>query len=98
MTVDGASVTLSVYVTPRASRSEIVGEREGALWVRLAAPPVDGKANDALVALLARWLGVTKAQVELVAGETGRRKRVRVIRIDGAALRARLEAIPSRGG
>ncbi|MGH2367303.1 MAG: DUF167 domain-containing protein, partial [Chloroflexota bacterium] len=53
---DGADVILAVYVTPRAGRSEVVGERDGALWVRLAAPPVEGAANRALVDLLAQRL------------------------------------------
>ena len=90
ITEDGTGVVLSVYVTPRAGRSEIAGEREGALWVRLAAPPVEGRANQALVSLLAQLLGVPKAQIELVAGHTGRRKRVRVAHINAAALNARL--------
>ena len=93
ITEDGTGVVLSVYVTPRAGRSEIAGEREGALWVRLAAPPVDGRANQALVTLLAQRLGVAKGQVELMAGETGRRKRVRVAHTTAAALRARLSEL-----
>ena len=84
------SVTFAVYVTPRAGRSEISGERGDALWVRLAALPVYGKANAALVALLAARLGVPKADVEIVAGETGRRKGVRVRGLEARAVRKRL--------
>jgi uncharacterized protein len=94
LTADRTGVTLSVYVTPRASRSEVAGEREGALWVRLAAPPVDGKANAALISLLADWLGVPKAHVEIVSGETARRKRIRIAPIDAPTLRSRLLSPP----
>ena len=71
---------LSVRVQPRAKRSEVVGEREGAVVVRVAAPPVDGKANAALCALLARELGVAKSAVSVVRGASARDK---VVRVDG---------------
>ncbi|MBM4467450.1 MAG: YggU family protein [Chloroflexi bacterium] len=63
-------VTFAVRVVPRASRNEIVGVQGDALKVRLTAPPVEGKANEALVAFLAQRLGVRKSQVEIVAGGT----------------------------
>jgi uncharacterized protein (TIGR00251 family) len=72
-------VTFSVRVVPRASKNEIVGVHGDALKVRLTAPPVEGKANDALVVLLAQWLGVRRSQVEIVAGATSRRKTIRVM-------------------
>jgi uncharacterized protein len=71
-------VRFDVRVQPRASRSEIVGEQEGALRVRLAAAPVDGAANDALVELLADVLHVAKRDVRIVTGTTSRRKVVEV--------------------
>lgn len=73
---DASGVTLEVVVQPRASRSRVVGEHGGRLKVQLAAPPVDGEANAALVDLLASVLGARKADVEIVRGETGRRKTV----------------------
>ena len=73
---------VAVLVQPRASRSRVVGEHDGMLKIQLAAPPVDGAANEALVQLLSELLGVPKRSVRLVAGETSRRKRVRV---DGVA-------------
>lgn len=73
-------VRFDVRVQPRASRSEIVGEQEGALRVRLAAPPVDGAANEALVELLADLFHVAKRDVRIVAGATSRRK---VVEVDG---------------
>jgi len=63
-------VTFAVRVVPRASRNEIVGVQGDALKVRLTAPSVEGKANEALVAFLAQRLGVRKSQVEIVAGGT----------------------------
>ena len=71
--------TFAVRVVPRASRNEIVGVHGDALKVRLTAPPVGGRANEALIAFLAKRLGVRKSQVEIVAGATSRRKLIRVI-------------------
>jgi uncharacterized protein len=73
-------VRFDVRVQPRASRSEVAGEQEGALRVRLAAPPVNGAANDALVELLAKLLHVAKRDVRIVTGATSRRK---LVEIDG---------------
>jgi uncharacterized protein (TIGR00251 family) len=72
-------VTFAVRVVPRACKNEIAGVHGDALKVRLAAPPVEGKANEALIAFLAQRLGVRKSQVEIVAGATSRRKMIRVI-------------------
>lgn len=75
---EGGRVVFEVRVQPRASRNEIVGEHGSILKVRLQAPPVDNRANEALVALLAESLGVSRGAVEIVAGWTGRKKRVAV--------------------
>ncbi len=72
------TLTFKVRVVPRASRSEIVGEHDGALRVRIAAPPVDGAANEELVRLLARAFGVARAEIAIIAGQTGKLKTVRV--------------------
>src|SRR5512140_1825945 len=88
---DGAGgVVLEILVQPRASRSRVVGEHDGRVKIQLAAPPVDGEANAALVAFLAEALGVKKADVALLAGETGRRKRVRVAGVVAAVAAATL--------
>ena len=71
---------ITVRLTPRASREEIAGEREGVLQVRVTAPPVDGAANEALVRLLAKRLRVAKGAVAIVSGETSRSK---VVEVDG---------------
>jgi uncharacterized protein len=81
---------LEVLVQPRASRTRAVGEHDGRLKVQLAAPPVDGEANAALVAFLADALAVRKADVVLVRGDTGRRKTVRVAGVSAAAVVSRL--------
>ena len=59
----GGALTFKVRVVPRASRSEISGEHDGSLRIRIAAPPVDGAANEELVRLLARKLGVPRSAV-----------------------------------
>ena len=71
-----AGVELDVRVIPRAKRTEAAGLRNGALVVRLAAPPVDGAANTALVAFLASTLGLPSRAVQLLSGERGRQKRI----------------------
>ncbi len=76
-TADGA-VVLSLHIQPGAKRSELAGLHGDALKIRLAAPPVEGRANAALAAFLAGLLGVPKSAVSLEAGTTSRRKRVRI--------------------
>lgn len=75
-------------VVPRAGRSGFAGLRDGAILVRLAAAPVDGAANEELVALLARTLHVPKRDVAIVAGERARTKRIRVAGMSAAQVRA----------
>jgi hypothetical protein len=83
---DGSGgAVLEILAQPRASRSRVVGEHDGRLKIQLAAPPVDGEANAALLAFLAEALSVKRADVALLAGETGRRKRVRVAGIAAEA-------------
>jgi len=71
-------LTFKVQVVPRASRSEIVGEHNGALRVRIAAPPVDGAANEELVRTLARAFGVARLAVEIVAGHSSKLKQISI--------------------
>ena len=72
------AVIVDIHVIPNASRTQAEGEHDGALRVRLHAPPVDGKANLALMAWLADTLGIAKREVELVRGQTSKRKQLRV--------------------
>jgi uncharacterized protein (TIGR00251 family) len=83
-------VELEVLVQPRASRTRVAGEHGGRLKVQLAAPPVDGEANEALVAFLAGALGVRRADVAIARGATGRRKAVRVSGARAGAVAAAL--------
>ncbi len=72
------SARMSVYVQPRASKTAVVGMHDGCVKIRLAAPPVDGAANVALVEFVAERVGVAKSRVRITAGLTGRRKTVEV--------------------
>ena len=74
----GAAVIFAVRVMPRASRDSIGGEYQGALKVRLTAPPVDNLANDALCRHLARRLNLPLSAVRIVSGFSSRTKRVEV--------------------
>jgi uncharacterized protein len=79
-----AGVTIKVRVAPRASRDAIEGDYEGALKIRLTAPPVDDRANDALRRLLAERLNVPVSAVRIVAGEKSRTKRVEIAGVASA--------------
>jgi uncharacterized protein (TIGR00251 family) len=72
------SITLEVHVQPRAKKSEVAGAHGDALKIRIVAPPVEGKANAALIAFVAEAFGVPKRNVAIIRGETGRRKTLRV--------------------
>ena len=78
ITVRDGCVSFDVRVVPRSSRSEIVGEHDGAMKVRIASPPVDGAANAELIKLLTKKFGVSKSDVEIVAGETSKSKRIKI--------------------
>ena len=76
-----ANARVAVYVQPRASRTEVAGMHDGCVKIRLAAPPVDGEANEALVEFIARRTGVPKRHVRIVSGHSSRRK---VVEVEGA--------------
>jgi uncharacterized protein (TIGR00251 family) len=84
------NIRIDFYVQPRASRSEVVGQYDGRIKIRLAAPPVDGAANAELVRFVAERLGVAKSKVRVVAGETSRRKVVEVEGVERALVQERL--------
>ena len=86
---------LHVRVQPRAKRDEVVGERGGALVVRVTAPPVDGRANEAVCALVAKRVGVPKSAVSVVRGARSRDKVVRIAGIDPGALAQRSKTASS---
>lgn len=75
---DGSDLILQIRVQPRASADAIAGVMGDCLKVRLTAPPVEGKANEHLIAYLARLFGVPKSQVVLERGDTSRHKQLRI--------------------
>lgn len=91
-----SGVRISVHVQPRASKTEIVGLHGTALKVRLHSPPVDGAANDELVAFLAKSFGVAKRAVRVVAGQSSRGKTVEIDGVSPVSVRALTDAAGSR--
>ena len=87
-TENEGSIAFTVRVIPRASRSEVVGEYDGSLKVKIAAPPVDGAANEEVVKLIAKAFGRPRANIEILSGHTSRTKRLRV---SGGSARRLLE-------
>jgi len=86
----GPSATVSVRVVPRSSNEGVAGFEGGVLRIRLNAPPVEGKANDALVRFLAKAVGVPKSRITLVPGGKGRNK---IVRVDGITREALMAAL-----
>jgi uncharacterized protein (TIGR00251 family) len=84
------SVRISVYVQPRASKTEIAGMHGDALKIRITAPPVDNAANAALVEFIAWQLGIPKGSVRVAAGATSRRKTVEIAGVTPDAVAAAL--------
>jgi uncharacterized protein (TIGR00251 family) len=82
----GRSLTFNVLVAARASRSEIVGEHDRALKVRIAAKPIEGAANRELQRLLAKKFKLPQNAVEIIAGTNSKRKVVRIAGADAATL------------
>jgi len=84
---EGERITFTIRVTPRASANAVGGERDGALLVRVSVPPVEGKANDAVVTVLAKALGLPKSSVRVERGGATRTKLISVPRGAEAAVR-----------
>jgi uncharacterized protein len=85
-----SSAVIDIRVIPRAPRTRVDGTRGGAILIRLAAPPVDGAANEALIAFLSDALSLPRRNLQLVSGEKSRDKRVRIEGLDEAVVRTRL--------
>lgn len=89
---------LSIHAKPRAKKSQVRGVRDGGLELAVAAPPIDGAANDEIVRFLGEWLGVPKRDIEIVRGTSGRAKIVALGGITEDALRDRVaKAVVQRG-
>ncbi len=78
------AIEIEIRVIPRASKSEVVGEHDGSLKVRISSPPVDGAANAELIKLLAKFFGVAKADIDLISGQTSKTKRIRIANLSKA--------------
>jgi len=78
LTEKNGCLIFNVRVVPRASKSEIVGEHDGALKVRIASPPVEGAANAELIKVLSKKFGVAKSAVEITGGQTSKQKQIRI--------------------
>jgi len=87
---EDGTLLLSLYVQPRAGKNELAGLHDGALKLRLTTPPVDGKANKAVVAFFAKKLKLPKSAVILRNGLKSRRKQVQIIGLDEQTVRERL--------
>lgn len=88
----GTEALIRVKVTPRSSKNRIAGKEKEFYRVTVTSAPVEGKANDALIALLAEELEVPKRNIEIVSGKTGRLKTVRVRGMSEVAVTQALEA------
>ena len=84
---------LTVRVLPRSSKPGIVGIREGALLVRVQSPPVEGAANEELIQVIAETFGAAKRDVEIVAGERSKLKRVAIVTVDRSHVNAVLRSL-----
>ena len=84
------SAVLRVRLTPKGRRNEVIRREAGVLYVRVAAPPVDGAANKALIELLSSALKVPKSRIAFQTGETSREKTLRISGLDAATLETRL--------
>jgi uncharacterized protein (TIGR00251 family) len=89
---------LTVRVIPRCSKPGIAGIRDGALLVRLQSPPVEGAANEELIQVLSEVFGTAKRDVEIVAGERSRLKRIAIATIERNQLEATLRALGMNPG
>ena len=79
------AIRLSIKVQPGSSKNRVLGETGGEWKIAVTAPPVDGRANAAVIKLLAEWLGVSRSAVQIVKGETSRRK---IVEIEGITMEA----------
>lgn len=95
ITAVAGGVELQIKVIPRAGRTALAGTRDGALLVRLAAAPVDGAANEALIDVIADALSVPKRNVTIVSGERSKQKRVRIAGVTAQQATIALTSAPA---
>jgi len=90
---DADGVLFKVWVQPRASKNQVVGLYGDCLKVKLTAPPVEGAANKECVAFLAKQLGIARSRVQIISGQTGRKKMVRVTGVDKDRILSLLDSL-----
>jgi uncharacterized protein len=95
ITESAAAVSFAIKVHPRAKTDAITGEVGDALKLSLTAPPVEGRANEACIEFLSKFLNVPRSSITIAAGESGRRKVIRVSGISAAQVREKLLAVSS---
>lgn len=69
-------VQISLYIQPNASKTEIIGEYNGALKIKIKAPPLEGRANDEIIAFLSKALNISKSKIEIIKGDRSRLKKI----------------------
>ena len=87
-----ANITIKVYLQPKASRNEIAGTYRDGIKIRITAPPIEGKANEALLRFLATSLDLPPSQVEILKGHHSREKLLRLANVDLSLVTQRLQA------
>jgi uncharacterized protein len=92
LNTSGDAVTLAVRIQPRAPQSALRGELEGALKIAIAAPPVDGAANEELVRFLAKFFRISRQSVTIISGQTSRHKVISLKGVTEETVLARLTA------
>lgn len=95
--LDDGAIELNVHAQPGAGRTHVAGRHGGALKVRVAAPPEQGKANDALVRALAEAFGTEEGDVDLVSGASSRTKRFRISGVERSVFAERLDELVEEG-
>lgn len=93
-----ATVLLTVYVQPRASRNTLCGVHDGSLKISITTPPVDGKANSALTAYLAKTFKLPKRAVQLRSGQSSRRKLIAISGTTEEEIRGSIESVLEKRG
>ncbi|HQF85557.1 MAG TPA: DUF167 family protein [Smithellaceae bacterium] len=88
-----SGLSFGIQVNPHSSRAEIAGIADGLLKVRVTAPPVEGAANDAVIALLSKKLGLKKSQMAIAAGTRGRKKSIVVNGVSRTELERKIDAL-----
>jgi hypothetical protein len=86
------TLTFTVRVVPRSSKTEIVGEHDGALKIKLKSPPVDGAANQELVDFLSKLFRLPKSDIEIIHGRNSHSKRIRISGLSSEQMRSVLQA------